>query len=118
MQLARTDDDGFARSRARFEGMVGFLDGAGAAELDHGELEKRLETQGRELLRLLYQDHLDLRAARERRLDEVVDADGVDRPSMEAGHARALTTIFGEVSVTRLAYRRRGHANLHPPTPR
>jgi hypothetical protein len=114
MRVVRTDDDGFARSRARFEEMVGFLDGAGAAELDHGELEERLQTKGRELLRLLYQDHLDLRAARERRLDEVVDAFGVDRPAAEAGHARALATVFGEVSVTRLAYRRRGHANLHP----
>ncbi len=33
---------------------------------------------------------------------------------MEAEHQRTLTTIFGEVSVSRLAYRRRGRANLHP----
>jgi hypothetical protein len=25
-----------------------------------------------------------------------------------------LLTVFGKVAVTRLAYRRRGHANLHP----
>ena len=63
---------------------------------------------------LLYQDHLDLRAVRERRLDEVLDADGVSRPSVEAGHGRTLTTVFGEVTATRLAYRRRGQTNLHP----
>jgi hypothetical protein len=114
MQLVRSDDDGFARSRARFEQMLGFLDGRGAVELDHGELEDRLQTDGRELLRLLYQDHLDLRGSRERRLDEVVDADGVSRGSVEAGHGRTLTTVFGEVTATRLAYRRRGHPNLHP----
>ena len=33
---------------------------------------------------------------------------------VETGHTRALTTVFGEVTVTRLAYRRRGHANLYP----
>ena len=33
---------------------------------------------------------------------------------MEAGHSRALTTTFGEVAVTRLAYRRRHQPNLHP----
>jgi hypothetical protein len=114
MQLAGTDDDGFARSRARFEQMVGLLDGAGAAELDHGELEDRLAAEGRELLRLLFQDHLDLRAAREERLEQVTDADAVTRAAVEAGHERTLTTIFGEVRVERLAYRRRGHANLHP----
>jgi hypothetical protein len=112
--LPPSDEDGFARSRARFEEVVGFLDGDGAAALSHGDLEERLSTEGRQLLRLLYQDHLDLRAEREDRLEEVVDADGVDRPSVEAGHQRTLTTIFGEVTVTRLAYRRRGRPNLHP----
>ena len=34
--------------------------------------------------------------------------------SVEAGHGRALDTVFGEVTVERLAYRRRGEANLHP----
>jgi hypothetical protein len=108
------DQDGFARSRAGFEEVVGFLDGDGAAALSHAELEDRLATEGRELLRLLYQDHLDLRAEREQRLEEVADAEGVDRPSLEAGHTRTLMTIFGEVTVTRLAYRRRGQPNLHP----
>ncbi|MFN2503621.1 MAG: ISKra4 family transposase [Acidimicrobiales bacterium] len=108
------DDDAFARSRARFEEVVGFLDGEGAATLSHGELEDRLGAEGRELLRLLYQDHLDLRAEREPRLEAVVDADGTNRPSVEAGHARTLTTIFGQVDVNRLAYRRRSRPNLPP----
>ena len=108
------DTDVFARSRARFEEVVGFLDGDGAGALSHADLEDRLDTEGRELLRLLYQDHLDLRAGREQRLGEVLDAKGLDRPSVEAGHSRALTTIFGEVTVTRLAYRRRHQPNLHP----
>jgi hypothetical protein len=108
------DNDAFARSRARFEELVGFLDGDGACGLSHGELEDRLTAEGRELLRLLYQDHLDLRAEREQRLDAVVDANGVGRLSVEAQHTRTLTTIFGEVTVTRLAYRRRGQPNLQP----
>ena len=36
------------------------------------------------------------------------------RGAIEAGHTRALTTVFGEVRVARQAYRRRGHANLYP----
>jgi hypothetical protein len=44
----------------------------------------------------------------------VVDAEGVGRGSVEADHERSLATVFGEVVVSRLAYRRRGQANLHP----
>jgi hypothetical protein len=33
--LRCTDEDGFARSRARFEDVVGFLDGDGTSALSH-----------------------------------------------------------------------------------
>ncbi|MGH9154142.1 MAG: ISKra4 family transposase [Acidimicrobiales bacterium] len=109
-----TYEGAFARSRSQFDHIVAFLDGDGAGALSHSELEDSLGTQGRELLRLLYQDHLDLRAEREPRLEAVVDAEGTDRPSVETGHARRLTTVFGTVVIQRLAYRHRGAANLHP----
>jgi len=108
------DEGAFARSRSQFDHIVAFLDGDGAGALSHAELEDSLGAQGRELLRLLFQDHLDLRAEREPRLEAVIDAEGTGRPSVETGHARTLTTVFGEVGVTRLAYRRRGQPNLHP----
>ena len=114
MRRSGDDDDGFTTSRAKFEQVVGFLDGEAARGLSHADLEDRLNIEGRELLRLLYQDHLDLRAERERRQGPVIDAGGVSRPSVEPGHTRSLTTIFGEVTVTRYAYRRPGHPNLHP----
>lgn len=114
MDINDTDGDGFVASRALFAGVCRFLDGGQADALDHGALEDALAEQGRQLLAQLYQDHLDLRAQRERRLGVVVDASGVPRSSVEAGHHRVLATVFGEVSVNRLAYRRRGQANLHP----
>lgn len=107
-------DERFAASRALFETTLGFLDGAQAAGLEHAELETHLQEAGRELFRQLMQDHLELRAQREQRLQEVTDAGQVARGAVEAGHTRALTTVFGEVTVTRLAYRRRRHANLYP----
>lgn len=54
--------------------------------------------------------------AEEPRLDLVQDADGVERGSVENGHQRGLTTVFGDVAVTRKACRQRGHANLIWPT--
>ena len=104
----------FGGSRACFAELVGWLEGGEAAGLSHAELEDELDRRGRELLRQLFQGQLDLRALRERRLDEVADAAGVRHGAVETGHTRPLGTIFGAVSVTRLAYRRRGHANLYP----
>ena len=60
------------------------------------------------------QDHLDLRAGREQRVERVVGSEGVRRNRVEAGHERSLLTVFGEVGVRRVAYRERGHRNLYP----
>jgi hypothetical protein len=83
--------------------VVGWLDGAEAGQLEHAELEDRLEVAGRDLLRRLFQDHLDLRAQREARLGEVVDVHGIRHGTVEDGHARSLGTVFGQVTVSRLA---------------
>jgi hypothetical protein len=104
----------FDSSRECFEELLGWLGGDEADLLDHGELEEQLDCRGRELLRRMYQDRLDQRAANEDRLDEVRDAQGTRHGAIEAGHARPLSTIFGTVIVTRFAYRHRGHANLYP----
>ena len=104
----------FADSRMLFEQTARWLGGAGAAGLSHAELEAQLDAAGRKLLCQLFQDHLDLRAATERRCEEVVDVDGICRGRTERGHARTLATVFGDVTVTRIAYRQPGHANLHP----
>ena len=108
------EGDVFAASRERFDEMVSFLHAEQAGALEHAELETRLDAQGRELLRQLMQDHLDLRAAREQRLPEVRDVHEVAHTAVEAGHHRGLHTIFGELDVTRLAYRARAAENLYP----
>lgn len=104
----------FDRSRLAFETVLAFLEGEEATALAHGDLEARLEVQGRALLCQLFQDHLDLRAHTEARIDAVTDAQGIPRGAVETGHPRRLTTVFGEVEVRRRAYRRKGQANLHP----
>ncbi|MDA8356229.1 MAG: ISKra4 family transposase [Actinomycetota bacterium] len=103
----------FSASDVIYGSVVDFLSGAEAEALTHNELETRLAACGRELLRQLFQDHLDLRASRERRVDVVIDAQGVAHHAIETDHRRGLATIVGEVSVTRLAYRAKGAENLH-----
>jgi hypothetical protein len=104
----------FAASREQFESLLGFLDGADAAGLSHAELEQHLDVHGRELLRCLLGDHLALRALREQRLEQVTGDEGRVRTRVEPAHVRALETVFGTVSVERLAYRAPEVGNLHP----
>jgi hypothetical protein len=103
----------FEASRARFEATMAVLSKK-VTMMSHSELENFLSTAGRDLQCQLYQDSLTLLALLERRINGVVDAKGVLRNSIEHNHQRPLTTIFGDVEVSRLAYRQRGHDNLYP----
>ena len=114
MDNPRIDNDNFTASRECFTEVLGWLQGPDAAALSHAELEDQLDARGRELLRRMFQDHLSLRAMTERRLAGVRDDQAHTHGAVEAGHRRPLATVFGEVEVTRLAYRRRGQANLYP----
>jgi uncharacterized protein UPF0236 len=105
--------EAFAASCEHFCESLGWLSGQEAQALEHGELEECLESRGRKLVRRLYQDSIDLRAACEERVETVVGADGVARRSVERSHERQLQTVFGEVAVRRLAYRQRGSENLY-----
>ncbi|MGI5133898.1 ISKra4 family transposase [Streptomyces sp. CA-106110] len=109
--------DPFACSMEAVESLAARLSAPETAELDHAAVEQLIETDGREILRRFFQDHLDLRAAREEQAPPPRAVFGPDRevrPYRERGHARQLTCLFGTVSVTRCAWRSRGLSNVHP----
>jgi hypothetical protein len=106
-------DEAFEGAREQFAETEEWLAGE-AAGLQHAELEEQLDVRGRELMRRLFQGHLDLLAAREVRRDDVAGEDGVVRTRAERGRERPLTTKFGQVSVSRIAYRSPGGPNVHP----
>ena len=66
---------GFERSRAVFDAVVAELADPECAQVTHAELEERLTERSRELMRQLFQDHVDVRAVREERRTGVVGAD-------------------------------------------
>jgi hypothetical protein len=100
----------FSSSRERFEVLVSKLSGDATADLEHGEVERVLESDGRDVLRLLLQDHLFLRAEREKAAAAPVrGVDGVERTEVRSS-ARQLGTLFGNVGVQRLALVKRGVA--------
>jgi hypothetical protein len=116
---AEAATDPFAASRSVFAALAVELGAEPAAGLGHAELEELLELRGRDLLRQLLQDHLDLRQVREEqavreRPAPVTGADGVPRRAVETGHRRLLASIFGTVVVGRCGWRAQGRRNVYP----
>ena len=85
-----------------------------AGYLDHGEREKVIGEEGRELQRRLLQATFDIDGAREQRAGLVTSAAGIRHGIVEEGHGRGVTSVFGPVRVTRKAYRNRREPNLYP----
>ena len=106
-------EDAFAQVREQFEETLGWLAGAEAQALEHGELEDQLGQRGRELQRLMFQGQLDLRGLREQRRHDVAGPEGTLRTRAENDHGRPLMTVFGQVTVRRIAYRAPGLPNVH-----
>ncbi|MFJ9483821.1 ISKra4 family transposase, partial [Streptomyces mirabilis] len=118
---ALSGPDAYVASRGAFECLVSTLAGDPARGMAHDELEELLEQQGRELLRQLMQDHLDLRARTEEAAARISAGqpavrgpEGQTRTWRESNHPRWLTCVFGPVRVNRIAYRGRGVSNVHP----
>jgi hypothetical protein len=107
-------DEAFEESRECFGELEDWMASEEAAGLQHGELEEQLGVRGRELLRRLFQGHLDLMAAQEERRHDVTGQDAVARTRAEKGRKRPLVTKFGQVTVSRIAYRSPGRSNVHP----
>jgi hypothetical protein len=83
---------GFERSRAVFGAVVAELADPECAQVTHAELEERLTERSRELMRRLFQDHVDVRAVREERRTGVVGPDEVLAVA-ETGRERSLTKV-------------------------
>ncbi len=96
----------FADSLAAFEALVSSLQTDDMIGSSHVHVETHIDTDGTELLRLLYQDHLSLRAEREES-HSMTGADGETRVEVRHGQ-RDLMSPFGGVVVRRIALAKRG----------
>ncbi|MGH3277779.1 MAG: hypothetical protein ACRDNW_01405, partial [Trebonia sp.] len=85
-----------------------------ARYLDHGDREKLIAEEGRRTQQQLLQATFELDAAREEKAPGVTSAAGIRHGNVEKGTKRGLASIFGPVTVTRLAYRNWQEPSLHP----
>ncbi len=102
----------YDQARENFEHIVRYLDSEEACSMTHSDLERELERRGRELMRILLQEHLEARAPGQCE-QPVRGADGVERSRVRL-QERKLETVFGTVSVERVGYGKNGAESLHP----
>ena len=102
-----TIDQPFHSAYEKFSEIMNHLSSETFCEKTHSEIEAYLEADGRELLRLLLQDHLDNRGSG--RVGEAVyGSDGVVRPHKRDHMEISYKSVFGGVRVARTGYSQRG----------
>jgi hypothetical protein len=105
-------EQAYAQARQNFEHIVGYLDSKETSGMTHSELERELEKKGRELMRMLLQEHLNNRGPGQ--CDPPVEgADGVVGSRVRL-QERELETVFGTVLIERAGYGQQGLESLHP----
>jgi hypothetical protein len=106
------NDDRFCEARRHMKKLEDDLSDDEAMNAPLHEIEKMLESQGRELLRSMMQTHFELRSAQEREV-KVRGADGAARTQIRRS-SRAVETKFGEVEHERNLYQAPGVEGLAP----
>ena len=106
------EEAAYGSSEAFFDDLTQFMMNGESQAMTHSNLERELEEKGRELMRLLLQEHLDKRAEQETEIT-VTDTEGEER-NITKIHDRKLETVFGTVEVNRIGYGREGTDSLHP----
>ncbi|MGK7918235.1 MAG: ISKra4 family transposase [Prochloraceae cyanobacterium] len=102
--LTSIEQDPFQLAHEQYQLLVTTLSSIESQTWEHGQVETWLEHAGTELLRRLFQGHLELRAAQEQVQVEVIGSDAEPRPHRRQRQKRQLETLFGEVLVTRNGY--------------
>ena len=105
-------EQSYEQARENFEHIVGYLNSEEASSMTHSELERELEKKGRELMRIMLQEHLNNRSPGQCN-QPVRGNDGIDRSQVRL-QERKLETVFGTVSVERAGYGKEGVESLHP----
>ena len=104
--LAVVEVDPFCFAEEKFDELVDRLQESRSLSMDLSDVENLLEKDGRELLRLMLQAHLDVRGKGDVG-GSVTGSDGSQRTHKRVGE-RGMKSVFGEVAVKRTGYSGRG----------
>ena len=104
----------FSDAQKKFKEIVTQLQSEHCADHEHGAIEQQLQTDGFALLKALFQGWLDLQADKESQVSSIESAGGKKLTHVKKQTKRKLTSLFGEVIVTRMRYSQRKGASVSP----
>lgn len=107
------DPKAFFEARALFSKLECKLKSKEMRQTEHGEIEKEIKEDGYEIMRLLLQGHMDIRAENEIELGSVKHRN-VEHNYIRNNCTRTLTSIFGKVTVSRKGYSACGNDSIYP----
>ena len=102
----------FNKAKVQFERMISHLESSAVKYNEHGKVEAYIDVEGTEVLRCLFQGHLDKRAAEEPG-QQIYSDDGTHLTHLKGSH-RNLESLFGQVVVPRKGYSQRGYPSQFP----
>ena len=105
-------ENDFAAAQDHFESIIEWLSCSESKDLSHYAVEEELTHKGRELLRLLYQAHLDARGLGSIG-PSLVGGDGVERKHQRKS-SRQQQSVFGRVEIERIAYQESKVSSVMP----
>jgi len=104
----------FSDAQEQFDKLINQLSSETYASSEHGDVEKHINQAGQELLRRLLQGWLNLKATHEEQKSTVKNALGEALNHVRTGTARVITSLFGDVTVTRKGYSQRRQSSVFP----
>lgn len=105
-------DTYFLAAKNKFFELTQHLTSSETVGMRHSALENMITVEGRELLRRLFEEHINLRGKGDV-WDSIIGSDSIERTHKRIGK-RTLISVFGEVTVERMGYGARGAGSLFP----
>ena len=105
--LNSKDNSFFFNAQTQFDSIITHLTSEQSSHNEHGHIEQFINKEGCEILRHLLQGYLDLRASKEKIRAFVTSSSGEKLNHIRHHNSRKLTTLFGNVKVSRKSYSQR-----------
>lgn len=104
----------FSDAQEQLDSLISQLESRDYAHKDHGDIEQHIQEQGNEILRCLLQGYLDQKSSREIQKTHVNSSSGEALTNVRKDSKRKLTTLFGNVNVTRKSYGKSKSKSVFP----
>lgn len=112
--LNTTETSFFSDAKNQLEFLISQLQSEGYSQSEHGDVEKYINEEGNEILRLLLQGWLSKKAADEKQEEYINNDNGESLTHVRKNTSRKLTSLFGDVTVKRKGYGKPNQTSLFP----